>query len=300
MKRVISLLTAVATVFSVMTLSVSAQASGKLVVGGKGYTEQLIMSSMTAQYLAGLGYDVDQRDGMGSTVLRTAQLNGQIDLYWEYTGTGLVTFNKVVEKLNPEQTYQRVKALDEKVGLIWLDPSQANNTYALAMRKDFAKEKGIESITDMMNWLQSEDGKDAQMASNVEFSARPDGLKSLLEAYEFEMPRRNLRKMNSGLVYQALAQEVVDVTMVFATDGRVKAFDFYVLKDDRQHFPNYALTPVVRTDALDANPELADQLNKLSALMNDETMSTLNALVDVDGLSIERVSRQFLEQNGLL
>ncbi|PSW11547.1 glycine/betaine ABC transporter substrate-binding protein [Photobacterium rosenbergii] len=295
-----SLMAAVTTAISVMFCAASAQAAGKLVVGGKGYTEQLIMSSMTAQYLAGLGYDVDQRDGMGSTVLRTAQLNGQIDLYWEYTGTGLVTFNKVVEKLNPVETYQRVKALDEKVGLIWLNPSQANNTYALAMRKDFAKEKGIESITDMMEWLQSEDGKDAQMASNVEFSARPDGLKSLLEAYEFDMPRRNLRKMNSGLVYQALAQEVVDVTMVFATDGRVKAFDFYVLKDDRQHFPNYALTPVVRTDALDANPELAEQLNKLSALMNDETMSTLNALVDVDGLSIERVSREFLEQNSLL
>ncbi|MBY5945356.1 glycine betaine ABC transporter substrate-binding protein [Photobacterium rosenbergii] len=300
MKRVISLMAAVTTVISVMLSAASAQAAGKLVVGGKGYTEQLIMSSMTAQYLAGLGYDVDQRDGMGSTVLRTAQLNGQIDLYWEYTGTGLVTFNKVVEKLSPVETYQRVKALDEKVGLIWLNPSQANNTYALAMRKDFAEEKGIESITDMMEWLQSEDGKDAQMASNVEFSARPDGLKSLLEAYEFDMPRRNLRKMNSGLVYQALAQEVVDVTMVFATDGRVKAFDFYVLKDDRQHFPNYALTPVVRTDALDANPELAEQLNKLSALMNDETMSTLNALVDVDGLSIERVSREFLEQNSLL
>ncbi|MBC7005579.1 glycine betaine ABC transporter substrate-binding protein [Photobacterium sp. BZF1] len=300
MKRIISLMAAVTTAISVMLSAASVQAAGKLVVGGKGYTEQLIMSSMTAQYLAGLGYDVDQRDGMGSTVLRTAQLNGQIDLYWEYTGTGLVTFNKVVEKLNPVETYQRVKALDEKVGLIWLNPSQANNTYALAMRKDFAKEKGIESITDMMEWLQSEDGKDAQMASNVEFSARPDGLKSLLEAYEFDMPRRNLRKMNSGLVYQALAQEVVDVTMVFATDGRVKAFDFYVLKDDRQHFPNYALTPVVRTDALDANPELAEQLNKLSALMNDETMSTLNALVDVDGLSIERVSREFLEQNSLL
>lgn len=169
MKRVISLMAAVTTVISVMFCAASAQAAGKLVVGGKGYTEQLIMSSMTAQYLAGLGYDVDQRDGMGSTVLRTAQLNGQIDLYWEYTGTGLVTFNKVVEKLNPVETYQRVKALDEKVGLIWLNPSQANNTYALAMRKDFAKEKGIESITDMMEWLQSEDGKDARWQVTLNF-----------------------------------------------------------------------------------------------------------------------------------
>ncbi|MGF1679825.1 glycine betaine ABC transporter substrate-binding protein [Photobacterium minamisatsumaniensis] len=295
MKRIISLLATVA-----LLSSASAMAAGKLVVGGKGYTEQLIMSSMTAQYLSNLGYDVDQRDGMGSTVLRTAQLNGQIDLYWEYTGTGLVTFNKVVDKLTPAETYQRVKELDKKVGLVWLNPSLANNTYALAMRKDFAKEKGIESITDMMDWLRTEDGQDAQLATNIEFSARPDGLKSLLEAYNFTLPRHNLRKMNSGLVYQALSQNVVDISMVFATDGRVKAFDFYVLKDDRNHFPNYALTPVVRQDTLDKHPQLAEQLNVLSALMDDEIMSSLNATVDVDGVSIERASREFLQQNNLL
>ncbi|WP_299014421.1 glycine betaine ABC transporter substrate-binding protein [uncultured Photobacterium sp.] len=283
----------------VLTLSQTAMAA-TLVVGGKGFTEQLIMSSMTAQYLQGLGYEVDQRDGMGSTVLRTAQENGQIDLYWEYTGTGLITYNKVTDKLSPEETYNRVKSLDAKKGLIWLNPSKANNTYALAMRKDFAEEKGLKTISDMMAWLQSEDGENALLASNIEFSARADGLKSLLTAYQFEMPRRNLKKMNSGLVYQALAQEVVDISMVFATDGRVKAFNFYVLQDDRQHFPNYALTPVVRQDTLAANPQLADQLNALGKLMNDDVMAGLNAQVDVDGLSIERVAQDFLKQNSLL
>ncbi|WP_064602745.1 glycine betaine ABC transporter substrate-binding protein [Photobacterium sp. J15] len=284
----------------VLAMSQTAVAANKLVVGGKGFTEQLIMSSMTAQYLQAKGYEVDQRDGMGSTVLRTAQENGQIDLYWEYTGTGLITYNKVTDKLSPEETYKRVKSLDAKKGLIWLNPSKANNTYALAMRKDFAKEKGLETISDMMAWLKSEDGEDALLASNIEFSARADGLKSLLAAYEFELPRRNLKKMNSGLVYQALSQEVVDISMVFATDGRVKAFNFYVLKDDRQHFPNYALTPVVRQDSLDANPLLADQLNALAALMNDDVMASLNAQVDVDGISIERVAHDFLQQNNLL
>lgn len=284
----------------VLAMSQTAVAANKLVVGGKGFTEQLIMSSMTAQYLQAKGYEVDQRDGMGSTVLRTAQENGQIDLYWEYTGTGLITYNKVTDKLSPEETYNRVKSLDAKKGLIWLNPSKANNTYALAMRKDFAKEKGLETISDMMAWLKSEDGEDALLASNIEFSARADGLKSLLAAYEFELPRRNLKKMNSGLVYQALSQKVVDISMVFATDGRVKAFNFYVLKDDRQHFPNYALTPVVRQDSLDANPLLADQLNALAALMNDDVMASLNAQVDVDGISIERVAHDFLQQNNLL
>lgn len=295
MKHLLSVLVAVITLTYLPSV-----AAKPLVVGGKGYTEQLIMSSITSQYLAGLGYDVALREGMGSTVLRTAQLNGQIDVYWEYTGTGLVTFNKVVEKLSPEQTYQRVKALDANVGLVWLNPSKANNTYALAMRKDFAREKGISTITDMMNWLKSDDGEDAQLASNIEFAARADGLTSLLAAYQFDMPRRNLRKMNSGLVYQALDQNVVDISMVFATDGRVKAFDFYVLKDDRQHFPNYALTPVVRQDTLSEHPQLAEQLNVISGLLDDNIMSTLNARVDVDGVSIERVAHAFLQQHKLL
>ncbi|WP_413113262.1 glycine betaine ABC transporter substrate-binding protein [Thaumasiovibrio sp. DFM-14] len=291
MKHIITLLVAI-------TMALPTYAN-RLVVGGKGYTEQLLIATITSEYLRALGYSIDQRDGMGSTVLRTAQENGQVDLYWEYTGTGLITFNKVTDVMSPDEAFARLQQIDAEKGLIWLNRSKANNTYALAMRREFAEARNLKTISDMMAWLLTEEGQRAQLATNVEFGARDDGLKSLLKAYDFDLPRHNLRKMNTGLLYQALRDEIVEITMVFATDGRVKAYDFYILQDDEQHFPNYAMTPVVRQDTLDKNPDLADQLNALAAIIDDEIMSGLNARVDVDGISIERVAEEFLQTYNL-
>ena len=106
--------------------------------------------------------------------------------------------------------------------------------------------------------------------------------------------------MDSGLTYQALNESQVDSALVFATDGRNQAFDFLVLEDDQGYFPAYALTPVVRTETLEANPELGDLLNSLSAKLDDETMATLNARVDVDRETIEDVAASFLKEQGLV
>ncbi|HAS63144.1 MAG TPA: glycine/betaine ABC transporter substrate-binding protein [Vibrio sp.] len=284
---------------AVIALTSTFSQAADLVVGGKGYTEQLLIASMTEQYLASQGYDVDKRDGMGSTVLRKAQENGQIDLYWEYTGTSLITFNKIKERMSADDAYATIKELDGKKGLVWLNRSQANNTYALAMRADDAAAKNIVTISDFATYLKGE-GKDAIFASNVEFAARPDGLKPLQKEYEFKFARKNVKKMNSGLTYQALKTGDVDVSLVFATDGRIKAFNFVILQDDKGFFPNYALAPVVRQETLDNNPKLEAQLNTLSALLDDNVMSTLNASVDVEGKSIESVAKQFLVDNKLI
>lgn len=284
---------------AVIALTSTFSQAADLVVGGKGYTEQLLVASMTEQYLAGQGYDVDKRDGMGSTVLRKAQENGQIDLYWEYTGTSLITFNKIKERMSADEAYATIKELDGKKGLVWLNRSQANNTYALAMRADDAAAKGIVTISDFATYLKGE-GKDAIFASNVEFAARPDGLKPLQKEYKFKFARKNVKKMNSGLTYQALKTGDVDVSLVFATDGRIKAFNFVILQDDKGFFPNYALAPVVRQETLENNPKLEAQLNTLAALLDDNVMSTLNASVDVEGKSIESVAKQFLVDNKLI
>lgn len=106
--------------------------------------------------------------------------------------------------------------------------------------------------------------------------------------------------MDTGLIYSALRNGDVDVGLVFTTDGRIPAFDFHLLEDTQQFFPAYSMTPVVRQKTLDENPELADQINALSALFNDEVMAQLNASVDVDRKSIEDVARHFLKENGLL
>lgn len=99
--------------------------AASLTVGGKNFTEQLIIAEITKQLLQSKGHTVDKKDGMGTKIVRAALENGEVDLYWEYTGTSLITFNKVTERLSPEETYNRVKELDGEKGLVWLAPSAA-------------------------------------------------------------------------------------------------------------------------------------------------------------------------------
>ncbi|HEY3563694.1 MAG TPA: glycine betaine ABC transporter substrate-binding protein [Casimicrobiaceae bacterium] len=280
-------------------LSFAALAAAQtIVVGGKNFTEQQIMSQMTAQLLKAKGFNVDVKAGMGSAVVRQAQESGQIDVYWEYTGTSLITYNKIKERMSAPETYKKVKELDAAKGLVWLNPSKANNTYGLAMNEADAKKLGIVSISDLAAKVKG--GAKLTFASNAEFYARPDGLKPMEEAYGFEFPREDVKRMDTGLVYQALKEHQVDVGLVFATDGRIPAFHFVMLKDDRNFFPNYALTPVVRKQVLDANPKLADALNALSAKLDDATMARLNASVDVDKKTVEDVAHGFLKEQGLI
>ncbi|MEP6608487.1 MAG: glycine betaine ABC transporter substrate-binding protein [Burkholderiaceae bacterium] len=293
MTRAFSMLTGL-----LLTVASTAALAQNIVVGGKNFTEQQIMSAMTAQLLKAKGYTVDVKAGMGSAVLRQAQESGQIDVYWEYTGTSLITYNKFTDKLSPEDNYKKVKELDAAKGLVWLNPSRANNTYSLAMNAEEAKKQGIATISDLAKKVK--EGAKLTFASNAEFYARPDGLKPLEQAYGFEFTRDNVKRMDTGLVYQALKEKQVDVGLVFATDGRVPAFNFVVLRDDKGYFPAYAMTPVVRKQVLDANPKLADILNSLSAKLDDATMSKLNASVDVDKKTVEEVAQTFLKQQGLI
>lgn len=279
-------------------LGIASASADTITVGGKNFTEQQLLASMTAQLLTAKGFDVDERAGMGSAALRSAMENGQIDVYWEYTGTSLITYNKVTDRMSPEDTYKKVKELDAEKGIVWLEASDANNTYALAMRKGDAEERGINSLSDLAGKVSG--GEALTLASNAEFYARPDGLKPLQEEYGFEFGRENVKRMDTGLVYQALKDGQVDVGLVFATDGRIPAFEFVVLEDDKNYFPAYALTPTVRKDVLDANPKLAEHLNALSAKLDDATMANLNASVDVQKKSVESVAETFLKEQGLI
>ncbi|MDX1605132.1 MAG: glycine betaine ABC transporter substrate-binding protein [Candidatus Competibacterales bacterium] len=294
LKRTLIVLTAL------LGLSLTAGAQ-EIVVGGKNFTEQQIMAEMTAQLLRAKGYEVEKNAGMGSSVLRAAQENGQIDVYWEYTGTGLIVHNGVdvpPGEMSSEEIYNKVKEMDAEKGLVWLEPSDANNTYALAMQAQEAEQMGIQSLSDLAQAIN--DGKELVFASNAEFYAREDGLRPLQETYGFRFPRPQIKRMDSGLTYQALNEGQVDIALVFATDGRIPAFNFKVLEDDKQFFPAYALTPVVREQTLEQHPELADILNQLASKLDDETMARLNAQVDVERRSIENVSESFLREQGLI
>ena len=272
--------------------------ANSIVVGGKNFTEQLLLAEVTSQLLTKKGFKVDKRDGLGSQVVRDAQVSGQIDVYWEYTGTSLVTYNKDNERLDAKETYERVKELDAKLGLTWLKPSAANNTYAIAVRASDPKTDSIKTLSDLAAAFNAK--KSMIIAVNAEFPGRPDGLPGMQTTYGFKAGRANLKSMDSGLTYQALRDLQVDAALVFATDGRIQGFKFRVLIDDKEFFPNYAAVPVVRTEALKANPSLEATLNALSAKLSDETMQGLNAKVDVDKTPIEDVARHFLTENGLI
>lgn len=295
LRRTFLAFTAAAVIGALAPAAASAQT---IVVGGKNFTEQQLMAEMTSQLLKAKGLAVDKRAGLGTAALRQAQEAGQVDVYWEYTGTSLITFNKVTEKLDAAATYAKVKELDAAKGLVWLNPSQANSTYAFAMRKSDAEAKGIKTLSDLAAKVKA--GQGLKFGCNAEFYARPDGLTPLQKSYGFEFGRENVVRMDTGLVYQALRDNQVDVGLVFGTDGRVPAFNFVILTDDKGYFPNYAMTPVVRKATLDKNPAMADALNALSAKLDDSTMANLNAAIDVEKKSVEEVAAGFLKSQAMI
>lgn len=270
-----------------------------IVVGGKAFTEQQIMTAMTVELLKAKGFNPERKAGMGSAAVRSALENGQVDVYWEYTGTGLGVFNKITDKFDSaEAAYKRIKEVDAAKGIVWLNMSAVNNTYAFAMNADQAQKMGIVTMSDLAKAVKG--GAKVTFASNAEFYARPDGLPGWQQAYGFEFDRDNVKRMDTGLVYTALKERQVDTGVVFATDGRIPAFKFVVLKDDKHYAAPYNLTPVVRKEILDKNPKIADALNALSAKLNDDNMARLNASVDVDKKTVEDAAHDFLKANGLV
>jgi len=283
----------------VVAMSATAVQAQTIVVGGKAFTEQQIMTAMTVAALKAKGFTPDRKAGMGSAAVRAALENGQIDVYWEYTGTGLTVFNKINDKFaSADEAYKKIKEVDAAKGIVWLNMSSVNNTYAFAMNRDDAQKRGIVTMSDYAKAIKG--GQKLTFASNAEFYARPDGLPGWQTAYGFEIDRDNVKRMDTGLTYTALKDRQVDSAVVFATDGRIPAFNFVVLKDDKHYAPPYNLTPVVRKEILDKNPKIADVLNAISAKLNDETMAKLNASVDVDKKTPEEVAEGFLKSNGLI
>ncbi len=270
-----------------------------IVVGGKAFTEQQVMTAMTVELLKSKGFSPDRKAGMGSAAVRAALENGQVDVYWEYTGTGLGVFNKITDKFaSAEEAYRKIKDVDAAKGIVWLNMSAVNNTYGFAMNRDDAQKRGIATMSDLAKAIKG--GAKLTFASNAEFYARPDGLPGWQTAYGFEFDRDNVKRMDTGLTYSALKERQVDVAVVFATDGRIPAFNFVVLKDDKNYAAPYNMTPVVRKEVLDKNPKLADALNALSAKLNNDNMAKLNASVDVDKKTVEEAASGFLKEQGLI
>lgn len=276
----------------------------ELTVGSTNYTEQFILAEMMALLLEDAGYPIQVEHNIGGTlVIHEARNAGDIDVHAEYTGSGLtvlgIDVNDVKEEgATPEETVEQVyevvkEGYKEEFNAVWLEPIGLNNTYALAMRREHAEELGVTTISDL-----EEHAGDLRLGGSQEFIVRPDGLPGLQETYGFEFA--SSQGMESGLMYQALENEDVDVISAFSTDGRIISLDFVLLEDDKGFFPPYYASPVVRGEVLEANPEVADILNQMGGLIDSETMSGLNLRVDEGGEEPRPVAEDYLTEQGLL
>jgi osmoprotectant transport system permease protein len=267
-----------------------------ITISGKNFTEQDILAHMMASLIeAKTDIEVIRKPFLGGTqVVHSALINGDVDLYAEYTGTGWTATLKQETINQPQETYDKVKAAyEEQFNVTWLQPFGFNNTYTLAMREDHAKELGIETYSDL-----AKQSPNLVLGSTQEFLERPDGYKGLQEVYGMDF--KDTKGMDPGLTYSAVKEGAVDVNDAFATDGRIPAFNLKVLKDDKQFFPPYYAAPVIRMDTLEAHPELEEVLNLLAGKLNDESMAQLNAQVDIDGKKAQTVAENWLKEQGLI
>lgn len=278
------------------------QGKKEITVGGKNFTEQFLLAELAAGLLEKAGFDVTVKTGVGSSIARKSLENGQFDLYYEYTGTAYTVYYSQSDQdimTKSEKVYDWVKQKDAQKGLVWLEPVKFNNTYTLMMRKDEADKMGLKTISDLAAY-QNDNPRDLIFGVDSEFWERPDGLKKLMKDYGFSVPNDNVKKMSIGLTYKALREGQLDVAMGFSTDGRIAAFGFVNLEDNKNFFPVYNPVPVVRKEVLDKYPEIRKILKPLSEKLNTKTMQDLNAMVDVQHKKVEEVAQTWLKKNNLI
>jgi osmoprotectant transport system substrate-binding protein len=273
-----------------------------ITVGGKNFTEQYLLAELAKLLLEKEGFDVNMRTGVGTAIARQSLETGQIDLYYEYTGTAYTVFyqEKDTEVMtDPQKVYDWVKDKDADKELIWLEPVSFNNTYTIMMRGEDSEKMHVKSISDFGRYVEK-NPKDIIFALEAEFWERPDGLKALMKQYDFTMPVQAVKRMDMGLTYLALRNGQVNAAMGFATDGRIAAFDLVSLVDDKSFFPVYNPVPVVRREILDQYPELPGILQPLAEKLDTPTIQRLNAEVDVEHKGVGSVAKAWLQEAGLL
>jgi len=267
----------------------------KVVIGSKDFTENKILAEIMAQLIENnTDLKVERKINMGGTfVCFEAMKKGQIDIYPEYTGTGLTAQLKLPVETAPEKVYNTVSTEFEKQFQIrWLKPIGFNNTYALAVPQELASENNLESISDLRDF-----SKYLVFGAEHEFFNREDGYDGLIKVYELTF--KNIAKMDVSLKYQAIGQGKMDVTDAFTTDGQLKALNLKVLQDDKNFFPPYYAAPIVRNEVLENNPQLEEILNKLAGTIDDQKMQELNYKVDNEKQAIKKVAEDFLKEAGI-
>lgn len=277
-------------------------------VGSKDFTEQLVLGYIALQALEATGADVDDQVGLaGTDATRAALENGEIDMYWEYSGTNWINHLGNTDPVFPaKKQYEVAKEEDLKQNnIVLLERAPFNNTYALAMREEAPEEvpalDGVEQISDIGPLIENNPDV-ATICVESEFNSRDDGLPGMEEAYGFQFPEGNVALLDTGPVYTATDKgDKCNFGEVFTTDGRIAALDLTLLEDDEEFFPIYNPAINTRQEVYQENQEgLENTFTPVADALDTETMQQLNASVDVDGEDPEDVAEQWLQDQGFI
>lgn len=279
--------------FAAVSLSVvaasAALAQQPVRVGSKNFTEQFVLAELYAQALEAAGIRVERRINLGGTLIAHKALEEkQIDFYPEYTGTMLLAVLKQPAMSDRKAVYDAVKAGYAAKGLTLLNEAAVNNTYNMVVRPDTAAQYKLETLSDLARVASQ-----LRLGAGPEFRDRADGLPGLKAKYGIVF--KEDVQMAIGLRYQAIASKQIDVVNGYSTDGMISALKLKRLKDDKNLWPPYYVVPVVRSEALAAQPKMADVLNRVSATLDESQMAAMNYKVDGDKMEPRDVAREFLK-----
>jgi osmoprotectant transport system substrate-binding protein len=288
-----------------LTAGTEALDGAQITVGSKDFDEQQVLGYISVTALEAAGASVDDQINLGGTdANRQALLSGQIQHYWEYTGTGWINHLGETDPIpDREEQYTAVRDRDlEENDLVWLAPAPFNNTYGLAFRSEAAGDLGNpETLSDLGDLIENNPDQ-ATLCVETEFESREDGLPGMEETYGYEFPGDGVTGLDTGVIYSAIdAGDPCNFGEIFTTDGRINALDLTVLEDDEAFFPLYNASPVFTRDIYEQYGEALEAcFEPIAEALTQEEMTELNKRVSSDGERPQAVAESFLNDNDLL
>ena len=266
-------------------------------VGSKEFTESILLGKITALALQDAGAEVEDQTGIsGSATVRAALESEEIDLYWDYTGTGWVNILGNSPTDLPEDLYEAVSTADAENGIAWLEPAPFENAYAIAVTSEFAEENDVTSMSDAVEYIE-QNPDDGVICAASEFINRDDGLPGLEEAYGMEFTSVN--ELDFNLIFTQIGESCT-FGEVTTTEGRVLSQDLQILEDDKDFFLEYRGVPTLRQETLDEHPAIAEILAPISEALTNEVITELNSKVDVEGEQPQDVAEEWVESEGFV
>ena len=305
MKRMLSKIALIAALAGVAFLGGQARAADAVRVSSKLDAEARFLGNIILETLQAKGIAVENKLALGPTkIVRTALVSGEIDIYPEYTGNGAFFFNIDSDPAwkNLQAGYEKVKALDAGQNkIVWLKPAPANNTWAIAIRKDVAAANKLATLDDFAHWVSG--GGKVKIAASAEFVESPAALPAFEATYKFKLAPDQIVTLAGGdtaVTEKAAADQTsgVNAAMAYGTDGAIAALGLVALDDNKAAQIVYAPAPVIRADVLAGHPEIKDALEPIFATLNGETLRALNAKISLEGQDAAQVAGAYLKEKG--